>query len=192
LELGTPLKFLHLYSGDYLASLLLIVAALLLALNYSSVRKALSFNPRGLVTCAVLGFATILVIGGWLNWRTTTGFLNAPRWLRFAELLPVAWLFCYAEEVVLGPLDRGKRRAMRFALSMALRAEMWLACALTYFMFASGQVLIMLLLVLLVLFSVWHRLAADALLRRDCAPPETSLFSAILTAWFIAAVFPLT
>jgi pimeloyl-ACP methyl ester carboxylesterase len=192
LELGTPLKFLHLYSGDYLASLLLIVAALLLAVNLSSARKALSFKPRGLVTCALLGFATILVVGGWLSWRTTTGLLNAPRWLRFAELLPIAWLFCYAEEVVLGPLDRGKRRAMRFALSMALRAELWLACALMYYMFASGQVLIMLLFVFLAAFSILHRLAADALLRRDCAPPETSLFSAILAAWFIAAVFPLT
>lgn len=192
LELGTPLQFLHLYSGDYLASLLLIVAALLLALNHSSARKALSFKPRGLVACALLGFATILVIGGWLNWRTTTGLLNAPRWLRFVELLPVAWLFCYAEEVVLGPLGRGTRRAMRFALSLALRAELWLACALMYYMFASGQVLIMLLFVFLAAFSILHRLAADALLRRDCAPPETSLFSAILAAWFIAAVFPLT
>ena len=192
LELGTPLKFLHLYSGDYLASLLLIIAVLLLALNHSSVRKALSFKPRGLVACAVLGFAAILVVGGWLNWRTTTGLLNAPRWLRFAELLPVAWLFCYAEEVVLGPLGQGKRPAMRFALSMALRAELWLACALMYYMFASGQALIMLLFVFLAAFSILHRLAADALLRRDCAPPETSLFSAILAAWFIAAVFPLT
>jgi len=193
LELGTPLKFLHLYSGDYLASLLLIVAVLLLALNHSSAWKvALSSKPLGLVACAVLGFAAILVIGGWLNWRTTTGLLNAPRWLRFAELLPVAWLFCYVEEVVLGPLGQGKRRAMRFALSMALRAELWLACALMYYMFASGQVLIMLLFVFLAAFSILHRLAADALLRRDCAPPETSLFSAILAAWFIAAVFPLT
>ena len=38
---------------------------------------------------------------------------------------------------------------MRFALSMALRAELWLACALMYYMFASGQVLIMLLFVFL-------------------------------------------
>lgn len=190
--IGVPLKFLHLYTGDYLASLLLIVGVLLIALNGKEAKNALPPDARRFLAAAALGFATILVFGGWLNWQLTDMWLNAPRWLRFTGLLPVTFIFCFAEEVTLGPVASGWRRAERFGVFILLRLELWLACALTFYTIASGQVLILLLFIFLALFSILQRLATDALRLRTGSPAAAALFGAILVAWFIAAVFPLT
>ena len=192
LKLFVPLAFLHLYTGDYLASALLIFGVLLLALNRRAVKQSLRVDARSFLAAAALGFAVMLSVGAWLNWQTADLWLNAPRWLRFAALLPIAWIFCFAEEVMLGPVRSGWARAARFALSLALRAELWLACVLTYYALASGQVLILILVASLALFSILQRLAADALRRRTGSATAAALFGAILAAWFIAAIFPLT
>jgi hypothetical protein len=75
---------------------------------------------------------------------------------------------------------------------LALRLELWLACLLAYYKLASGQLLIGLLVVGLAAFSMLQRLAADALLGRTGSATATAVFDAILAAWFIAAIFPLT
>jgi pimeloyl-ACP methyl ester carboxylesterase len=192
LALFVPLAFLRLYTGDYLASLLLIAGVLLLALNWKSAKQSLRLNPGALFAAAALGFAVMLGIGAWLNWQTADLWMNGPRWLRFAALLPVMWVFCFAEEVMLGPMPRGWLRATRLGVCLALRAELWLACLLAYYALASGQVLILILVASLALFSIVQRLATDALRLRTGSPAAAALFSAILAAWFIAAVFPLT
>jgi pimeloyl-ACP methyl ester carboxylesterase len=192
LVLFVPLGFLRLYTGDYLASLLLIAGVLLLALNWRAAKQSLGVTPRTLIGAAVIGFAVMLGIGAWLNWQVADLWMNAPRWLRFAALLPITWVYCFSEEVVLGPVGHGRRRTARFALSLALRAELWLACLLTYYTLASGQVLILILVASLALFCILQRLAADALRLRTGSPAAAALFGAILAAWFIAAIFPLT
>lgn len=192
LELGTPLHFLHLYSGAYLASVLLIVGILLLTLNFGFVMEYATFNAKRLAAAAILGFVTFLVLGAWLNWQLDDAWLNAPRWLRFAGVLPFAWIFAFAEEVVLGPPRHGKQRAARFAIFLSLRLEIFLACLLAFYMLASGQVLIVILFVYLALFSVLQRLATDALRLRTGSATSAALFGAILASWFISTVFPLT
>jgi pimeloyl-ACP methyl ester carboxylesterase len=187
-----PLKFLHLYGGDYLASLMLLAGILLVALNWKAAKACLRLNVPRLIAAAALGLAAILAVGGWLNWQLDDLWLNMPRWLRFAAILPVASIFCFAEEVILGPLYEGKRRAVRFALFLGLRLELWLACVLAYYTLASGQLLIGLLIAGLALFSILQRLAADALLGRTGSATATAVFDAILAAWLIAAIFPLT
>jgi pimeloyl-ACP methyl ester carboxylesterase len=187
-----PLKFLHLYAGDYLASLMLLAGMLLIALNWKAAKACLSLDVPRLIAAAALGLATILAVGGWLNWQLDGARLPTPRWLRFAALLPVAAVFCFAEEAILGPLYEGRRRAVRYAMFLALRLELWLACVLAYYKLASGQLLIGLLVVGLAAFSMLQRLAADALLGRTGSATATAVFDAILAAWFIAAIFPLT
>lgn len=192
LALFVPLGFLRMYTGDYLASLLLIAGALLLALNWRAAKQSLRIDARGLLAAAALGLAVMLCIGAWLNWQVADLWMNAPRWLRFVALLPVTWVYCFSEEVMLGPVGHGSRRAARFALCLALRAELWLACLLTYYTLASGQVLILILVASLALFSILQRLATDSLRLRTGSPTAAALFGAILAAWFIAAIFPLT
>jgi pimeloyl-ACP methyl ester carboxylesterase len=192
LNFFVPLKFLHMYTGDYLASLLLIFGLLLLLLNRLGARANFSFDFRAQLVAAVLGVGAILAVGAWLNWQLTDGWLNAPRWLRFFALLPIVWIFAYAEEVALGPVEQGRRRAVRFAVAMTLRLEMWLACVLAYYKLANGQVLILLLVTVLFMFSVLQRLGTDALRRRTGSATAAVLFGAILAAWLIASVLPLT
>ncbi|MGA9999318.1 MAG: alpha/beta fold hydrolase [Candidatus Acidiferrales bacterium] len=192
LILFVPLKFLHLYSGDYLASLLLIYGVLLLILNRSEARATFSLDMATKIAAVVLGIGTILSVGAWLNWQLTDGWLNAPRWLRFCALVPMLWIFAYAEEVVLGPVNTGSRRTIRFALAMALRLEIWLVCVFAYYEMLSGQVLILLLVTALAMFSIFQRLGTDAVRRRTGSSPAAALFGAILGAWLIASVFPLT
>jgi len=192
LMLGTPLKFLHIYTGDYLVSLLLIVGVLFLLVNRKDAAVSFSITIRQKTAAAVLGFAVILAFGAWLNWQLDDAWLNAPRWLRFAALLPILWIYSYAEEVILGPVRAGKRRAFRFAIFLVLRLELWAACAVAAYSLASGQILIVILFTFLLAFSILQRLATDALRLRTGSATTAALFSAILTAWFIAAVFPLT
>ena len=87
--LGMPLKFLHIYAGSYLASLLLIVGALFLLLNWKAAKANFSISVAQKIAALILGFATILAFGAWLNWQLDDAWLNAPRWLRFAGLLPI-------------------------------------------------------------------------------------------------------
>jgi len=192
LKLGVPLKLLHLYAGDYLSSLLLIVGVFLLALNWKAAKEACSLRARTVFAAALLGFATMLAFGGWLNWQLTDMWLNAPRWLRFFGVLPIAAIYCFAEEVVLAPVGRGRERALRFAAFIGLRMELWLACLLAYYTLASGQVLILILVAFFAAFSILQRLATDALRLRTGSATAAALFGAILAAWFIAGIFPLT
>lgn len=192
LVLGVPLKFLHLYTGAYLASLLLIVGILLLVFNFGFAMEYASLHARPFAIAAFLGFATFLAIGGWMNWQLDDAWLNAPRWLRFVGLLPVTWIYCFAEEVTLGPVHHGLERAVRFTVFLLLRLELFLACTLAWYLFASGQVLIPLLFVYLGAFSILQRLATDALRVRTRSATAAALFGAILASWFIAGVFPLT
>lgn len=198
LKLGVPLKFLRLHDGDYLTSLLVITGMLLLALNGRCARQELAValqsrqQLRALAGAAVLGFATFLAVSAWLDWQVTDLWLNAPRWVRFAELLPLACVFCFAEEILLGPLRIGWPRAARFGVALLLRLEFWAACALTYYTLGNGRMLLLLLVVYLGAFSIFQRLGADALRRRTGSAAAAALFNAILAAWFIAAVFPLT
>ena len=192
LTLFIPPRFLHIYSGDYLASLLLIWGALMLILNRANARAIFSLDVAIKLAALTLGIGTILTVGAWLNWQLTDGWLNAPRWLRFCALMPILWIFAYAEEVVLGPVNLGRRRSIRFVFAMALRLELWLVCAFAYYALLNGQVLIPLLVTALAVFSILQRLSTDALRRRTASAPAAALFGAILGAWLIASVFPLT
>ena len=192
LSLGVPLRFLRLYAGDYLASLLLIDGLFLLALNWKAARESWSPRARPMIAAALLAFATFLAAGAWLDWQLADMWMNAPRWLRFAELLPITFLFCFAEEIVLGSVTEGKRGALRYFISLTLRLEIWLACLLAYYRLANGEVLVLILFFALAGFSGLQRLATDGLRARTGSAIGAAVFGAILAAWFIAAIFPLT
>lgn len=192
LKLGIPLRFLHIYSGDYLVSTFLIVAALLLLLNRGGAKAAWRPSARQLAPAAVAAFLLVLGIGAWLNWQLTDVWMNAARWLRFAGVLPFAFLYCFAEEVVLGPVRGGGRRAVRYLVFLLCRAEIWIAFLLAFYELNSGQFLVLLLAAFFAVFSLFTRLATDSLRRRNASATAAALFGAILLSWFVAAVLPLS
>ena len=182
------------FSGDYLASLLLLSAAILWMLNWKQLKSTVNIDPRSLAAALVLGFVTFLVIGAWLNMQLTDAWMNWPRWWRFALMLPLLLPYFLAEESALGlsPSSRAAR-AKRFGFFLALRSILWLACGFAFLVTRNDQTIIIILLTIpLAAFSILQRLGADALLRRTGSVPATAVFDAILAAWFLAAVFPLT
>lgn len=192
LKLGVPLRFLRIYSGDYLASVFLIVGVLLLALNRAAAKESWKPSARHMIPAAILGFIAFLVVGRWLNWQLADFWMNSARWLRFAGLLPFVFVFTFAEETVLGPVQSGRRRALRFLIFLLLRTEIWLACLLSFYELNSGEFLVLLLAAFFAFFSLLQRLATDSLRRRTSSAAAAALFGAILVSWFIAAVLPLS
>ena len=191
LRVALPLRFLHMYSGDYLASLLIIFGALLIAFNLRAAKDAWSWKPGAFLAAVMLGFAVMLAIGAWLNWRLVDLWLNGARWWRFAALLPFCFAFSFSEEVVLGPVRRGKRRAWRLVIFLLLRFELWLAAVFAFYALGSGQVVIGVLAPALAGFSIVQRLGTDKIRASTGSAVAAAVFGAILAAWFIAAVFPL-
>jgi pimeloyl-ACP methyl ester carboxylesterase len=194
LAFWVPLEFLHLYSGDYLASLALISSVPLLALlrpNWSRCSRA----PRGSLGMVVsLGFSTLLAFGVWLNLQIANLWMNAPRWERFPALACVLLPYCLAEEIALGSPAKLKfgRRCARFGEYLLLRFLTWFAAAYAVFTGLANPVLMVFFVGYLAIFSIGQRLAADAVRRRTGSPAAAAVFGAILGAWFVAAAFPLT
>jgi pimeloyl-ACP methyl ester carboxylesterase len=191
LALDVPLRFIHLYDGDYLASLLLLAGALLLALNWRYVGANFELSAKALLAASTLGFAAFLATGAWFSWQLGDLWMSAPRWLRFAALLPVGYIFSFAGEVALGPVGEGRQRWWRFVTFLVMRLELWLACIFAYYELTSGRALLGVLVIGMAVFSALQRLATDALRLRTGSATAAAAFGAILAAWFIAAVFPL-
>jgi pimeloyl-ACP methyl ester carboxylesterase len=197
------------YNGDYLASMALFAGVLLLAAMWATERRKQEGRPhrsaptldwlrdvRGIAAGAVLGVLTMLGFGLWLDWQFTDAWPNAPRWLAFAAMLPCFLIYMLAEEAALGPPPQhaeGRRNAAlkRLALLFGLRTVLMLAIIAGIFVLDSGEVLPMLLGLYLALFSLLQRIGADSVRRRMASPAGAAIFSAILAAWFVAAVFPL-
>ena len=111
----------------------------------------------------------------------------------FGVLLPLVLPYFVAEEVALGaPPVPWLARAGRFAKFLTLRAILWLAMAFGLFVLGSAQVLVVLLVIYMVAFSIAQRAGMDAVRRRTGSAAAAAVFGAILAAWFIAAVFPIT
>jgi pimeloyl-ACP methyl ester carboxylesterase len=186
---------IRMYNGDYLASVLMLtgLALLMSRSKWGGPKTDAQWNARAVSGAIALGMATMLAFGGWLNSHVADLWLNAPRWWRFAVLVPLVLPYFLAEELALGPpLRTWLARSRRAATFLALRAILWLAMVGAVLMLNSGQVLMALLVVYMAAFSISQRLGMDAVRRRTGSAAAAAVFGAILAAWFIAAVFPLT
>ncbi len=196
LNFWVPLRALHLMTGDYLASFLLIGAVVLVLLMGKEVRGCMRPDGRPMAVASALGLAVVLGCGAWLNWELTDAWMNTPRWLRFVPLVLLCLPYCCVEELALGPPGESPAsqpgRPRRFLLFLALRGALWLALLFGLFALHSGQILLCLLMVYMLAFSIIARWGADLMWRRTGSAAGAAAFSAILAAWFLAAVYPLT
>ncbi|MFY9585114.1 MAG: alpha/beta fold hydrolase [Candidatus Acidiferrales bacterium] len=193
LNFWVPLGWLHLMTGAYLASFLLLTGAMLLAFLWKQAKPALQLDVRSMVFAGVLAFGAVAGMALWMNWQLTDAWPIAARWMRLIPLVLACLPYTLAEAVALG--SPGQRKGgFRFLLFCGFRLVLWLAVvfAIIAFGFGAGQVLVLLLAAYMATFSILDRLGADAAWRRTDSPAAAALFSAILTAWFFAAVFPLT
>jgi pimeloyl-ACP methyl ester carboxylesterase len=198
LNFSMPLRFVKMYGGDYLASCLLIAGIVLCALMWRAQPKGAvpgpQFHWQSVWAGAAMGLFAMLAFGAWVNWALTDMWLNSARWMRFPVILLSCLPYAFAEERVLGIPGIGNwlEKLRRYLFFFALRLMIWLSILFAVYVYSSQQILLAVLVFFMGIFSLFVRLGADAIRRRTATPVGAAVFTAILMAWFIAAVFPLT
>jgi len=199
LKFWVPLGWLRIYNGDYLASCLLLAGVVLAALAQPrdwQGRPIQLVEGRGDQLWRVAGVATILgmavtmATAGWVNWELTDAWPIAERCWRFSVLVIIFVPYLWAEEKVLGP--PGEKGIRRWALYLAMRGLLWLAMILGLFVLDSGAVLMLLFVLYLLTISALQRMGSDTVRKRTGSALAAAVFGAIVAAWFVASVFPIT
>src|SRR6266852_1956864 len=186
-----PLKVIGLFQGDYLASVSLLLGAILIALHWNGVRSALSSFRRHVLATGFAGIVLFLLTTAWFDLTFYEAWLTGAKWMRFPFLLIVFFPYLLAEESVLGPVQHGKR-GRRLALALTLRLITWGAMMGGVGLLHNGEILIGLLALYLGVFNFIQRSGMDLVRTETGSAAATALFGAILLAGFCLVIFPLT
>ena len=191
LRAGVPLRFLHIFQGDYLASFFFIGGLGLVIWNWRAVVRSCSFRRRPILAAAFAAIALMLLFGAWFDLTFYEAWLTLPRWLRLPGVFLALMPWQLAEEMFLGGRKflSGWRR---LALGLAFRTLAWLALTGGLFYLHSGEVLVTLLSVYFAVLFVLQRMAMDAVRRETGSPAAAAVFGAILQAGFCLVIFPIT
>lgn len=184
-----PLKLLHLFEGDYLASFFLIVGIALLLLHPRLAQSQFLTKPGVLLGVAFAALLLHLLVTGWCELSVTGSWMTLQRWARFPIYFMAAFLFLYAVEIILGP---GKVARVRVPYSLLMIAIAWLAVVAGVKYLHSGQILLVLLLPYFVLFFALSRMGAQLVRRLTASATAAAVFGAILLAGFCLVLFPVT
>ncbi|MGB7280697.1 MAG: alpha/beta fold hydrolase [Candidatus Acidiferrum sp.] len=201
LSYWNPLRALHLFEGDYLASFLLVLGVALLALRWNSLGDlfkagvAGSENARPLyVTLLLAAFAALLVfflITSWIDLTVSEAWLTLPRWARFAPFFLAVLPYHAAEELLLGPALPGKG-LQRWLAALFFRVMAWGAIVAGIFLLHSGEVLLVLLAPYFGVFCVLQAWGMKVVREVTASAAAAAIFGAILLAGFCLVVFPTT
>lgn len=190
-----PFSFLHILLADYLAGYFFFVALCMACLIFL-VRRFLPLpSSRQLISQVIIGLLLALLLyftlGQLLTFAWQRFLLTPARFWRlcilFILLLP---LFLLDEGINRGYQERGATRAVIASLvfKLLLLAGLFLAIMLTPGLGFLNIVLPVLLLIFLLL-TAW---GTQFYQRGKRAAITTSILSAFVVAWSIAAIFPLT
>jgi pimeloyl-ACP methyl ester carboxylesterase len=201
LSYWNPLRVLHLFEGDYLASFLLVLGVVLLVLHWNTLRGLFSTGtidgPKArplYFSLLAAGFAAFLLhflVTAWIDLTLSEAWITAARWTRFTPLFIAVLPYHLAEEFLLGPTLPGKG-SRRLFMALGLRLTAWAAIVAGIFLLHSGEVLLVLLAPSFGLFCVLQRWGMNVVREVTASPAATALFGAILLAGFCLVVFPTT
>jgi len=186
-----PLRRIGLFQGDYLASFLLLFGVGLALMHWSSLRKALANSSRRLLAAGFAGLVMLLLATAWFDLTFYEAWLTAAKWARFPFLVAVVLPNHVAEEVLLGPVQSG-RRGRRLALALSLRLVTWGALMGGVLILHNGEILMGLLSVYMAVFNLIQRSGMDIVRTETGSATAAALFGAILLAGFCLVIFPLT
>jgi len=201
LRYSIPLRVLHLFEGDYFASLLLIAGIVILAFHvkslqglFSNTRNASETSRPIYISLLLAGFAALtlcVLFGAWIDLSFFEAWPSATRLARFVPFALAVLPYHLAEEFVLGPAAPGKTFG-RLLTSLSLRAILLLAIVASIFFLHSGEILPVLLATSFGLFSLAQSWGMCVVRRVTASPAAAALFGAILLAGFCLVVFPTT
>lgn len=184
-----PLRIIHLFEGDYLASFFLIVGLGLILLHLKPACEGFRTRPVLLIGAAVAGLLLHFLATGWFEITATGAWLDVQRWERYPLFLLAVFLFLYGLELVAGPASSWRTR-YPFWMSLVVLAWLSLAGAMVYL--KSGEILLVLLSFYFALLFLLTGLGIQLVRRESGSPSAAALFGAILVAGFCLVLFPLS
>ena len=186
-----PLRVLHLFEGDYLASFFLLTGMALISWHARSAQKSFTTSWKLLLSAAFAALVLHLLVTGWLQLTITGSWLTLDRWTRFPLFFLAGVLFLYALEVMLGPAVEGAWRK-RILLSLGLLGVAWIALTFGVLRLHSGEILLVLLAPYFLVLFVLMRLGAQLVRRQGGSALAAAVFGAILMAGFCLVIFPVS
>ncbi len=190
LHFFVPLRFLHIFQGDYLASFLFIVGIAMLAIHQKSLPRLTFFFTKITASGTAAALLIILLFGAWFELTFYEAWLTPTRWLRFPILFFAFLPWHLAEELLLGG-PAASSRLRRFVQFFASRGILWLILVGAIFYLHSAQFAFVLLILYFALFSIFQRLATDVIRVQTRSIPAAAIFGAILLAGFVLAILPI-
>jgi len=184
---SVPLRSIGLFEGDYLASFFLLVGLLLILAHPRLAQSKFRTKPAVVAGAALAAVILHLLVTGWFELTVTGAWLTWQRWARFPLFFLSAFLFCYALEILLGPVVRPRKR-LGIDLLAILLAWLVMACGAHYLQ--SGQILIVLLMPYFALLFFFSRMGARLVRQRTASATAAAVFGAILLAGFCLVLFP--
>ncbi len=191
LRFWMPLRVVHIFEGDYLASFFLIVGVLVIALHARAASRQFRVDKWALAGAVVAATILHLLITGWLQLTITGAWMTVARWSRFPLFFMAAFLFLYALEVVLGPV-RPEAAWTRYGFAALVIVFTWSALAVGVIFAHSGQILLVLLSPYIGLFFLAMGLGAQLVRRISGSPAASAVFGAILLTGFALVLFPVS
>jgi pimeloyl-ACP methyl ester carboxylesterase len=189
LRYWVPLRILHLFDGDYLASFFLVVGLGLILLDVKAVHAQIRTAPRLLFGAAFAAALLHFLITGWFELTATEAWLTVERWERFPLFFAAAFLFLFGVELLAGPVRNGRARYGYWLLLMALA---WVTLASGVLYLKSGEILLVLLSPYFALQLVFSGLGTQLVHRQTGSAAAAAVFGAILLAGFCLVLFPLS
>jgi pimeloyl-ACP methyl ester carboxylesterase len=184
-----PLRVLHLFEGDYLASFFLILGLGLILLHLKPAWDSVRTRGGVVLGAAIAGLLLLLLVTGWFALTSTGTWLTWQRWARFPLFLLAVFVFFYGVEIIAGPVVQGRVRYAFWCLLMVLA---WLALTFGLFYLRSGEILLVLLSPYFGVELLLSGLGIQLVRRVSGSSPGAALFGAILLAGFCLVIFPLT
>ena len=186
---GVPLKGMHAFEGDYLASFFLLVGMALLLVHRNLARAQFRTKAAALLGAALSGFLLYFLLTGWLQLTLAGAWPTLARWIRFPFYFMGAFLFLFMLEVLVGPVGEG--RAKRFGVWMGMVVLAWVALAGAVLYLHSGEFLLVLLSAYFAAVFVGLGLGAQLVRKMTGSATAAALFGAILLAGICQVIFPL-
>jgi alpha/beta superfamily hydrolase len=184
-----PLRSLHLFEGDYLASFFLLLGLALILFHFTIARRLVPVSPGIFVGSAAAALLIHLLVTGWFELTATSAWLTLQRWVRFPVFVVTAFLFLYGLEVLAGPAASFRSR---FPYWMSLIVITWLSLAFGVLYLKSGEILLVLLSPYFALFFLLSGAGIHLVRRLTGSATAAAVFGAILLAGFCLVLFPVS